>query len=258
MTFFLILTTIVIFSGMLGVSIGYHRFLSHKSFRAQRWFEILIVFLGIPAGTPIQWAGNHRVHHRFVDTERDPHSPHHGGFWWAHCGWYIDSKNPILCFIYAIAGPFRTLFDAYHRPRSNQEYNEYAKDISGDPVFALMSRPNIYLVLVLLHTLVPFTLVFWYAGTEGLLYLYLLYLYVYNIGDGVNSLGHMWGPKENGSKHEARNNPILGFLAFGDGWHGNHHDHPAKAKHGTGLLQFDLSFFTLKCLEKIGIVRDLK
>ncbi|MBA2403596.1 MAG: fatty acid desaturase, partial [Bdellovibrionales bacterium] len=194
---------IVFFAGMFGVSMGYHRYLSHKSFKPVRWFELLIVFLGLPAGTPIQWAGNHRFHHRHADTDQDPHSPHYGGFWWAHNGWYIGSKNPFVCFLYALAGPLRSLFDGYHRPRSNQQYNYLAPDIAADPVFRFISRPWVYFCLVTLHTLGAFALAYYFTGTNGILIGYGCYLFVYNVGDSIDSWAHLWGPRNQGSKHQA-------------------------------------------------------
>jgi hypothetical protein len=75
------------------------------------------VILGLPAGTPVQWAGNHRYHHAHTDTPLDPHSPLHRGFWFAHVGWYIGSDNVALCILYSLAGPARMLVDAWMRPR---------------------------------------------------------------------------------------------------------------------------------------------
>ncbi len=256
MIFVLIFT--ILLSGMLGVSIGYHRYLAHKSFKPTTWFKFLIVFLGIPAGTPIQWAGNHRAHHKYHDTELDPHSPYYGGLLWAHTGWYLQTKNPILCIIYALGGPLRTLFDAIYRPLTNQEYNHYAKDIANDPMLAWMSKPLHYFILVLFHTLGFLILVYYFLGLKGILITYLCYLYVYNVGDGVDSIGHMWGRRIQNSKHQARNNIVLGILAFGDGWHANHHERPHLCKHGNAWWQLDLSYYTLKLLSRLGIVTNLK
>src|SRR3977135_1286281 len=119
----------------LAINLGYHRCLAHRSLRLPRWFEALLITLGLPAGTPIQWAGNHRYHHRFADLDKDPHSPNRRGFWYAHVGWYIGTSNPFLCLTYSLAGPFRTLIDAWHRPRSNQEYNALAPDVQTDPYY---------------------------------------------------------------------------------------------------------------------------
>ena len=87
-----------------GVAVGYHRMLAHRSFRLRRGFERLVITFGLPAGTPIQWAGNHRFHHVHTDGDLDPHSPVIGGFWYAHNGWYIGTRNGFICLLYALAG----------------------------------------------------------------------------------------------------------------------------------------------------------
>src|SRR5437773_1054920 len=91
----------------LTINLGYHRCLAHRSLRLPRFLESVLITFGLPAGTPIQWAGNHRYHHRYADQENDPHSPRYGGFWHAHVGWYIGTANPWICIPYAFAGPLR-------------------------------------------------------------------------------------------------------------------------------------------------------
>ena len=90
----------------LGVNLAYHRVLSHRSLKLPKWLERVLVTLGLPAGTPVQWAGNHRYHHAHADTLLDPHSPVHQGFWYAHVGWYLRSRSvTLLPRVYALAGP---------------------------------------------------------------------------------------------------------------------------------------------------------
>ncbi|RYZ41928.1 MAG: fatty acid desaturase, partial [Myxococcaceae bacterium] len=137
----------------LAINVAYHRVLSHRSLKLNRWLERLFVTVGLPAGTPIQWAGNHRWHHSHTDVAGDPHSPVLDGFWWAHVGWYIGTRNPGVCFLYSVAGPLRVLYDGWHRPRSNLQYNHLAKDVAADPWYAFVSRPGPYAVLCLLHVL---------------------------------------------------------------------------------------------------------
>jgi len=95
----------------LAIGLGYHRVLTHRAVTLPRWFERFIITLGLPAGTPIQWAGNHRRHHAKTDQPGDPHSPVVDGFWFAHVGWYIQSRRPLVCLLYSLAGPLRTLYD---------------------------------------------------------------------------------------------------------------------------------------------------
>lgn len=243
--------------GLIGVSLGYHRMLTHKSFHLIRPLEVFVVWLGLPAGTPLQWVGNHRAHHLHSDTALDPHSPHTKGFWWAHCGWYIQSTNPFACIIYAVAGPLRTLFDAWHRPRSNQQHIHLAKDIAADAIFTSLSKPYIYGLLCTLHVLVPFSLIYHFYQWHGVLALWFTLFLIYNIGDAVDSFGHLYGEKLIGQKDEARNNLVLGLLAGGDGWHANHHLHSSQAKHGTKIWHFDFTYIVVKSLEKLGLASKI-
>src|SRR5262245_2882578 len=119
----------------LGVNLGYHRILSHRALRVRRWLEYVLVFLGTPAGTPVQWIGNHRFHHAHADDPDDPHSPVQRGFWHAHTGWYLSTDSATLSAIYALLGPLRLLVDAWMRPRTNQQYNHLATEVARDPFY---------------------------------------------------------------------------------------------------------------------------
>lgn len=247
-----------LFAAQLGASMGYHRYLAHKSFKPRRWFEVLIVILGLPAGTPIQWAGNHRAHHQHADQPLDPHSPVQRGFWFAHNGWYLQNDNPIICFLYAIAGPLRSLFDAFYRPRTNQQYVHLASDIAADPFLNWISRPAIYATAVILYTLSVIGIAYLWMGIPGIGLAWFCYVWVYNSGDSVDSFGHLFGdrpfPKES---HLATNSFLLGLLTFGDGWHANHHSYPKSARHGFEWYEIDTSFYLLVLLKKIGVVEQM-
>jgi stearoyl-CoA desaturase (delta-9 desaturase) len=241
--------------GGLGASLGYHRILTHKSADLPKWLEYSIVLLGLPAGTPIQWVGNHRAHHNHTDKKGDPHSPHIDGFWYAHCGWYIQSKNWIICLLYALAGPVRLLIDSFLRPRTNQEHINLAHDISSDKLYAFVSKPLIYMLILWGHLcfilIIPYIIFDW----TGILAASITLTIIYNLGDSVDSFGHLFGEKI--GKNEARNNTILGILAFGDGWHANHHKHPQRAKHGIKKNQPDFSYLILKFGKLIGVIKKI-
>src|SRR4051812_47301638 len=98
------------FGAGLAMCLGYHRGLSHRSVVLPRGLERILITLGLPAGTPVQWAGNHRFHHAHADRPADPHSPL-DGFWHAHNGWYTGRKDAPTCILYGLAGPLRVLFD---------------------------------------------------------------------------------------------------------------------------------------------------
>ena len=241
--------------GAIGTSLGYHRLLCHKSFIVPKWFEHMVVLIGLPAGTPIQWVGNHRAHHHFTDVKGDPHSPVVDGFWYAHCGWYINSKKPILCVLYALAGPIRLLFDAFWRPRTNQAHIAYASDISRDGFYSKISQPRVYQVIMLIYFMLVMGVSYVLFQTNGLIASWITLIIIYNLGDAVDSFGHLFGQK--GQVSEARNNLFLGIAAFGDGWHANHHEKPRRAKHGRRFFQLDLTYLLIRFLKWIGIVKKV-
>lgn len=240
------------------ISVGYHRTLTHKALQLQTWFERILITIGLPAGTPVQWAGNHRAHHLHTDEDGDPHSPHIRGFWYAHNGWYIGTNNPIICFLYALGGPLRTLFDGYYRPRTNQQYTHLSKDISSVPYYRFISKPLPYFTLVTLQTLLFFGLFYLIWGFTGVLSLWFTLVLVYNFGDAVDSIAHLLGSNPySQTKHQAKNNWVTGFFAAGE-WHANHHEYPSSAKHGLLENQFDLSWQFIRILKFFNIASEIK
>ena len=242
----------------LGVNLGYHRLLSHRSLRVPKWLERTLVILGLPAGTPIQWAGNHRYHHAHTDTELDPHSPMHQGFWYAHVGWYLHSRNTYACVLYSLAGPVRMLIDAWMRPRANQEHNSLAKDITSDNLYRFLSRPTPYAVAMLLHCAIPVLLCRYLWGWSGIAAFWLTLIALYNIGDAIDSVSHMFGNRLPGQKDASRNSFIMGILVLGDGWHANHHRFPSSAKHGLLPGQFDWTWQVIRALRALGLAREIR
>jgi stearoyl-CoA desaturase (delta-9 desaturase) len=237
----------------LAVNLGYHRCLSHRSLRLRKGLERCLITLGLPAGTPVQWAGNHRFHHACADNPDDPHSPLHGGFWHAHVGWYIGSKNPLLCFLYSIAGPLRTLYDAWNRPRTNQQFNHLAGDVATDPYYRFLSRPAPFFLACGAHVAFFFGLAFWIAGSAGMAALWLTSVLIYNLGDAIDSFAHMAGERPYCAADRARNNVWLGYLTLGEGWHANHHQFPESARHGLLPGQFDWTWQAIRLLEILGL-----
>jgi fatty-acid desaturase len=242
----------------LGVNLGYHRVLSHRSLKVPKWLERVLVTLGLPAGTPVQWAGNHRFHHAHTDTELDPHSPVHHGFWYAHVGWYLGSKNVLLCVLYSLAGPMRTLVDAWMRPRTNQEYNGLARDVSADPWYRCLSRPGPYAVGMFLHAVVPAIVAWWFWGYAGVAVFWITLVALYNIGDAIDSVSHMFGEELAGQHDASRNSLLMGVLILGEGWHANHHKVPWSAKHGLARGQFDWTWQVIRGLRAAGLAHDIR
>jgi len=143
----------------------------------------------------VQWAGTHRYHHATADTALDPHSPVQRGFLYAHVGWYLRSGNPVLCLAYAAGGPARMLVDAWMRPRTNQEHNALAEDVSADRWYRFISRPWPYAVAMHLHAGISLWLAHRWWGAAGVLGIWLTLAALYNAGDAIDSVAHVFGRK---------------------------------------------------------------
>ena len=212
----------------LGITIGFHRLLTHRSFEGGPMLKATFLILGSMAvqGRAIDWAANHLKHHAFSDQEGDPHSPLEG-FFHAHVGW---------------------LFSA---PPADRE--RYAKKLIDDPIISFVDRT--FLVWVGLGLLIPYLI----GGWEGLLWGgFVRIAFVNHVTWAVNSVCHTFGDRPFDIKDMSRNNWIVGLLAFGEGWHHNHHAFPAMAYHGMGWRQFDLSAIVIRLLSKLRLARNVK
>ncbi|MGB3946479.1 MAG: fatty acid desaturase [Bacteroidia bacterium] len=253
MNTYLILSLILVYiTSGISASIIYHQTLSHKVIKLSPWFEKMMVLIALPIGTPVQWAGTHRQHHLYTDIEGDPHSPVLYGFWYAHCGWYISSKNPFICFLYAIAGIFRMFFDAFWRPRHRLEYNYLATDISSDKFYNAISKPINYTIIVFLYASLLCFLFYSLSGFYGLVWLWFILAIVYNLGDAINSIAHTYGKKLN-DKLSVKNNHLLAQFTFGEGLHANHHHNPSLLTNTTS--KFNLLNIILKIWKNLGLAR---
>jgi fatty-acid desaturase len=241
----------------LGVNLGYHRILAHRALRVRKWLEHALVFLGLPAGTPVQWIGNHRVHHAHADDPEDPHSPVQRGFWYAHTGWYMSSSSVALCAAYALLGPGRLLLDAWMRPRTNQQFNHIGADVAADRWYRTLSRPLPYAAAMLLHFAVGVGIPVWLWGGAGALLAWATYAFLYNLGDSVDSLTHLAGRRLPAQANSARNNYLLGALLLGEGWHANHHWDSRCARHGWFRGQFDWTWQVIRVLRAAGLADQI-
>jgi stearoyl-CoA desaturase (Delta-9 desaturase) len=232
----------------LGITVGFHRHLTHRAFKTSRWLRGTLAALGSAAieGPVISWVADHRKHHTFSDEEGDPHSPHvgHGG---------------------GVRGTLRGLFHAHmgwlfiHTQRGKKD--RYARDLLADPVIRFVDRH--FLLWVVLGLLVPFALGWLLGGTlaaglTGLLWggavrIVLLHHVTYSI----NSLCHVFGRRAFETDDESRNLAWLAPLSFGEAWHNNHHAFPTSAEHGLKRWQFDPSAIVIRMLERLGLVWDV-
>lgn len=231
----------------LGVTIGYHRLFTHRSFETGRVVTAMLGVLGSMAveGPILRWAAMHRRHHQHSDRDEDPHSPHtHGrglagffrGLFHAHLGWFFKADPAGL--------------------------ERYVPDLQADRLVRWVSA--MFPVWVLLGLLIPAGIGWAASGTWTGAFLGLLWgglvrvLLVHHVTWSVNSVCHLWGSRPFRSHDHSRNNLVFGVLAFGEGWHNNHHAFPASARHGLRWWEFDLSYLVIRGLALVGLAREVR
>jgi stearoyl-CoA desaturase (delta-9 desaturase) len=232
----------------IGVTVGFHRLLTHRSFATSPLLRGILAALGSAAveGPVISWVADHRKHHACSDREGDPHSPHvgHGG---------------------GLRGSLRGLYHAHvgwlfiHTERASKE--RFAPDLLADPMIRFIDRT--FVVWALLGLAIPFGLGVAIggsvaAGLTGLLWGGAVRVFVvHHVTYSVNSLCHMFGRRPFETRDESRNLAWLAPLTFGEAWHNNHHAFPTSATHGLGRWQLDPSALVIAAMEKMGIVWDV-
>jgi len=210
-----------------GVTIGYHRMLTHRSFRAHPVVKVILLVLGSMGveGPPIEFAATHIKHHAHPDREGDPHSPMEG-FFHAHVGWLFK--------------------DRFADPQI------YCRHLLKDPIVVFVNRT--FLLWVALSLAIPFAL----GGWTGLLWGGLVRIFIgHHITFSVNSICHTFGKREFETNDSSRNEWIVGILGFGEGWHNNHHAFPRAAFYGIRWWQVDLGGYVIWVLERLGLVHDV-
>jgi stearoyl-CoA desaturase (delta-9 desaturase) len=231
-----------------GVTLGFHRLFTHRSFRTTRWMRALLAILGSAAveGPVIEWVAYHRRHHAFSDHEGDPHSPHvgHGagvkgalgGLFHAHVGWVVFSDEP-----------------------ANEQ--RYAPDLLDDRTIRLID--STFIVWVAAGLAFAFGLGVALTGTvrgglTGLLWGGAVRIFVlHHITFSINSLCHFFGGRDYETGDESRNLRWLAPFSFGEAWHNNHHAFPTSAAHGLTRWQFDPTKLVIYALEKVGLAWDV-
>jgi stearoyl-CoA desaturase (delta-9 desaturase) len=213
----------------VGVGTGYHRMVSHRSFQAHPAVKFVLLVLGSMSlqGNAVEWAATHIKHHALADREGDPHSPL-DGFFHAHVGWLfgvgLNDADPQI----------------------------YCRRLLTDRVVMFVGRT--YWVWAGLGLLIPGLV----GGWTGLLWGGLVRMALQHHATwSVNSVCHMFGRREFATTDQSRNEWVVGLLAFGEGWHNNHHAFPRSAYHGLHWWQFDLSGYLIRLLERLGLARDV-
>lgn len=219
-------------TGLLGITLSYHRNLSHRSFRLPKWLEYLFAYCGVQAmqGDPLDWVSTHRYHHQYCDSVKDPHSPSEG-FWFSHMSWMFDEK---------------TVFDRVGT-RNN------VSDLEMQPFYRFIRDTYIIHPIamgLLLYTLGGLPFIIWGMAVR--------IVWVYHITWLVNSAAHVWGYQAWNTGDLSRNNWWVAALAFGEGWHNNHHAFQYSARHGLEWWQFDPTWYVIKILEAVGLAKDVR
>ena len=233
----------------LGVTVGFHRMLTHRAFEAKPWLRATLAILGSMSvqGAVIHWVADHRRHHAFTDEEGDPHSPHtHAGegwravvtgLWHSHMGWLFDGERTSA--------------------------RRYAPDLKKDPVIRWVD--SLFPVWALLGLAIPFVAGFALSGGSlfagftafvwaGLVRVFLLHHATWS----VNSICHMYGNRPFAIEDESRDNWLVALVSLGEGWHHSHHAFPTSARHGLNRFQFDPSYAVIRTLERLGLVWNVK
>ena len=222
-------------TGGIGVCLGYHRLLTHRSLHVPRPLEYAIATAGALAmqGGPISWVATHRAHHAFSDTERDPHDSRRG-FWWSHMEW-LYRRNPA-----------RLTREAERR---------FAADLAADPYYGFLDAVAPALQLLLAIAL------FLAGGWPWVVWgIFVRLVVTYHATWLVNSAAHLVGYKTYRApgSDQSTNNWWVALVAWGEGWHNNHHAFPFSARHGLRWFEFDLTWLTIKLLVILRIARDVK
>jgi len=214
----------------LGVTLGYHRLLSHRSFKVPQWIARFFATCGALSAEygPITWSGIHRQHHKYSDTDPDPHDMNKG-FWWSHIGWMF-----------------------YDVP-AEKNVRKYTADLRQDPYFRWLDKWFLLLQIPLgltLYLIGGWSLVLW--GIP------LRLAVVYHVTWLVNSATHTWGERPYDTEDNSRNNKWVAVLTFGEGWHNNHHAYPSSAKQGLQRGQIDLTWYHIVVLKKLGLATNVR
>ena len=208
----------------------YHRYFSHRTFRTSRAVQFVFAVLGTMAVQrgPLWWAAHHRHHHAHADEETDSHSPTQHGFWWSHCGWFMNRSN------------FRTR-------------SELIQDLTRYPELRFLDRFDIVPPIALAALLYVF------GGAQLLIWgFFISTVLLHHVTFTVNSLAHRFGRRRYATSDDSRNSWWIALLTFGEGWHNNHHHFPGSVRQGFYWWEIDLTYYLLRAMATCGLVWDLK
>ena len=228
------LTGVLLLLSGLSITAGYHRLFSHRTYEAHPVVEAILLFFGSLAtqGSVLRWSHDHRLHHRYVDTELDPYGTHKG-FWHSHLLWMFKKRPPM---------EERYIRDLKDRRLIQHQHKYYALWMAGSNLGTTL-------------------LIGWITGemVGAFVIAFLLRLFITHHSTWfINSLAHMWGSRPYSTEHSAVNNFILAFLTYGEGYHNFHHTFAGDYRNGVRWYQFDPSKYLIWILSKLGLASGLK
>jgi stearoyl-CoA desaturase (delta-9 desaturase) len=241
-----ILVGMYLFSAV-GITVGYHRLFTHRSFETYRPIKVALALLGSMAveGPLLKWVAMHRRHHQHSDDHGDPHSPHHHGngvlgtlrgLWHAHIGWIFQPDAP---------GLYRYVMDLYP--------DRLLRGISV--LFPLWVAVSL-LIPTVIGGLISWS---WNGALLGFIWGGLARVFfVHHLTWSINSVCHLWGTRPFRTHDESRNNAFFGVVGLGEGWHNNHHAFPTSARHGLRWWEFDASYLLIRGMEMVGLAWRVK
>lgn len=234
----------------LGIGAGYHRLLTHRSFKCSKGLEHALALLGVCClqESPARWVMTHRIHHQHSDEQPDPHSPAVHWFW-GHVGWLFVEN--------------RELSQA-------STYDRYARDVLRDPFYMRLERGGwlwVYAAHAVLFYVAGFVIGWLSTGqvADGVQFGLSLLLwavvirtiFTWHVTWAVNSAAHLWGYRNYNTGENSRNNWLVALATNGDGWHNNHHADPTSAAHGHRWWELDVTYMTICLLQWIGLVHEI-
>jgi stearoyl-CoA desaturase (delta-9 desaturase) len=228
---------------MFALTAFYHRYFSHRTFRASRPVQLLFAVIGASSVQrgPLWWAAHHRNHHRYTEPSSDPHSPTVHGFWWSHAGWFLTREG------------FRT---DWSRIPDLAKFPELRWLDRYDTLVPIALAGGLYALGAWLQHAMP------QLGTSGAQMLvwgfFVSTVVLFHATVTINSLAHRFGTRRFDTTDDSRNNPWLALLTFGEGWHNNHHFFPGTVRQGFRWWEVDLTWYGLRILSALRLVRDLK
>ena len=217
-------------TGGLGITLGFHRLVTHRSFQTPKWLEYFLIGCGTLAcqGGPCEWIGMHRIHHLHSDQTVDPHDSNQG-FWWSHLGWLL-----------------------HHAP-AEPEIPRFIKDIADDPVYQFFQKYFLLMqvaLAALLFLLGGWSFVFWGV--------FVRLVVVYHCTWLVNSATHKFGYRTYESGDRSTNCWWVALIVYGEGWHNNHHAFQYSARHGMQWWEIDVTWMTIQLLQVLGLASNVK